>query len=192
MHDTPHWIPYSKINVIDFSEDHLSLLHQWRSNAEVEFEAFHHHPLRMKKAKYLKKWMYESSVRDRRKQHRLLLRPLVNSLFLGKTVMSWRSGEIGMMMNYIAHELKTVYEPDSGMTRSGNLGKKQKDCILPIREADGVVIDVCDLKNARLQWRTQLHRQFVAAVNALGLDSTCQIYGFWFKLLYLFPRFEGS
>ncbi|RWW26064.1 hypothetical protein GW17_00009564, partial [Ensete ventricosum] len=56
----------------------------------VEFEAFHHHPLRMKKAKYLKvsstfKWMYESSVRDRRKQHRLLLRPLVNSLFLGKT-----------------------------------------------------------------------------------------------------------
>ncbi|RRT44982.1 hypothetical protein B296_00051600 [Ensete ventricosum] len=85
--------------------------------------------------------------------------------------MSWRSGEIGMMMNYIAHELKTVYEPDSDMTRSGNLGKKQKDCILPIREADGVVIDVCDLKNARLQWRTQLHRQFVAAVNALGLDS---------------------
>ncbi|CAL9092934.1 unnamed protein product, partial [Musa textilis] len=114
-------------------------------------------------------------------------------------MMSW-SGAIGMMMNYIAHgacdflikpvkikelrniwqhvfrkqmgyELKTVYEPDSGMIRSGSLGKKQKDCILPIREADGVVTDVCDLKKARLLGTTQLHHQFVAAVNALGLDK---------------------
>ncbi|CAD5170691.1 unnamed protein product [Musa acuminata subsp. malaccensis] len=50
----------------------------------MEFDAFHH-LLRMKKARYLKKWMYESSVRDRPKQHRLLLCPLVNSLFLSKT-----------------------------------------------------------------------------------------------------------
>ncbi|URE03681.1 hypothetical protein MUK42_21005 [Musa troglodytarum] len=71
----------------------------------------------------------------------------------------------------MGYELKTVYEPDSGMIRSGSLGKKQKDCILPIREADGVVTDVCDLKKARLLGTTQLHHQFVAAVNALGLDK---------------------
>ncbi|CAD5170692.1 unnamed protein product [Musa acuminata subsp. burmannicoides] len=106
----------------------------------------------------------------------LILKSLALALDFAVIMMSW-SEEFGMMMNYIAHgacdflikpvkikELRNIWQHvfgnkwDSGMIRSSSLGKKQKDCILPIREADGVVTDVCDLKKARLQWTTQLHQ----------------------------------
>ncbi|CAL4942203.1 unnamed protein product [Urochloa decumbens] len=40
-----------------------------------------------------------------------------------------------------------------------------------IRENNGTVTDIRDLKKSRLSWTMQLHRQFIAAVNFLGVDK---------------------
>nr|TKV93517.1 hypothetical protein SEVIR_9G230500v2 [Setaria viridis] len=39
-----------------------------------------------------------------------------------------------------------------------------------IRENNGTVTDIRDLRKSRLSWTMQLHRQFIAAVNSLGSD----------------------
>lgn len=44
-----------------------------------------------------------------------------------------------------------------------------------IRENNGTVTDIRDLRKSRLSWTMQLHRQFIAAVNSLGSDSECSI-----------------
>ena len=50
-----------------------------------------------------------------------------------------------------------------------------------IRENNGMVTDIQDLRKSRLIWTMQLHRQFIAAVNSLGPESECSI-SFPFKL----------
>ncbi|KAJ4777546.1 two-component response regulator [Rhynchospora pubera] len=40
-----------------------------------------------------------------------------------------------------------------------------------MRDTNSMITDVRDLKKSRLHWTRQLHRQFVAAVNLLGLDK---------------------
>ncbi|KAG2548648.1 two-component response regulator EHD1-like [Panicum virgatum] len=40
-----------------------------------------------------------------------------------------------------------------------------------IRENNGMVTDIQDLRKSRLIWTMQLHRQFIAAVNSLGADK---------------------
>nr|CAB3499461.1 unnamed protein product [Digitaria exilis] len=40
-----------------------------------------------------------------------------------------------------------------------------------IRENNGTVTDIRDLRKSRLSWTIQLHRQFIAAVNSLGADK---------------------
>ena len=44
-----------------------------------------------------------------------------------------------------------------------------------IRENNGMVTDIQDLRKSRLIWTMQLHRQFIAAVNSLGPESECSI-----------------
>ena len=44
-----------------------------------------------------------------------------------------------------------------------------------IRENNGMVTDIQDLRKSRLIWTMQLHRQFIAAVNSLGADSKCSL-----------------
>ena len=44
-----------------------------------------------------------------------------------------------------------------------------------IRENNGTVTDILDLRKSRLIWTMQLHRQFIAAVNSLGADSKCSL-----------------
>ncbi|KAL6643133.1 hypothetical protein ACP70R_021314 [Stipagrostis hirtigluma subsp. patula] len=40
-----------------------------------------------------------------------------------------------------------------------------------IREINGTVTDIRDLRKSRLSWTVQLHRQFIEAVNSLGADK---------------------
>ncbi|TVU30442.1 hypothetical protein EJB05_22066, partial [Eragrostis curvula] len=40
-----------------------------------------------------------------------------------------------------------------------------------VREGNGTVTDVRDLRKARLSWTVQLHRQFITAVNFLGAEK---------------------
>ncbi|XP_062201302.1 two-component response regulator EHD1-like [Phragmites australis] len=40
-----------------------------------------------------------------------------------------------------------------------------------IREINGMVTDIRDLRKSRLSWTVQLHHQFIAAVNSLGADK---------------------
>ncbi|KAL6839337.1 hypothetical protein ACP4OV_030834 [Aristida adscensionis] len=40
-----------------------------------------------------------------------------------------------------------------------------------IREINGTITDIRDLRKSRLSWTMQLHRQFIAAVNSLGADK---------------------
>jgi hypothetical protein len=40
-----------------------------------------------------------------------------------------------------------------------------------VRETNGAITDILDLRKSRLSWTMQLHRQFITAVNSLGPES---------------------
>ncbi|KAJ3690047.1 hypothetical protein LUZ61_019211 [Rhynchospora tenuis] len=72
---------------------------------------------------------------------------------------------------YIAKQLETTESKSKLCTTDESCSS------LPImhgnnmRDTNSVITDVRDLKKSRLHWTRQLHRQFVAAINVLGLDK---------------------
>ncbi|KAJ3682420.1 hypothetical protein LUZ60_014993 [Juncus effusus] len=114
--------------------------------------------------------------------------------------MSW-TGDTRTVMNYIAHgacdflikplkvkELRNIWQhvfrkqmadqivaTESKSKLHNSASEESITSHIPAmndeREIRGMITDIRDLKKSRLQWTRQLHHQFIAAVNVIGLDK---------------------
>ncbi|KAJ0970307.1 hypothetical protein J5N97_023184 [Dioscorea zingiberensis] len=76
----------------------------------------------------------------------------------------------------MADQMKHLFRPESNTTTMSANCFKKRNCDLISSssmqdDTDELVTDVRYLKKPRLHWTRQLHRQFVAAVNTIGLNK---------------------